>query len=172
MTERIPPLTDKDIADECRLRAELAEVVSVIRRGTFDRVRDEDRLRYLNLLRSQKGRGLRTEVADDAVHLDALWHLLPPYVGQTMRLYRGDSLLDVDNGGIGLCWTSDRIVAEDFAFAWNSDRPRGGVLLETPAPVEAIISGPVRDGVCDWEQEYVVDRRRLEVVRHLKYFKE
>jgi hypothetical protein len=48
----------------------------------------------------------------------------------------------------------------------------GGVLIETSAPTDAIISRAATTGVCGWEFEYVVDRRRLGEIRQLIRFPE
>jgi hypothetical protein len=110
---------------------------------------------------------IRREVADDIVLLDALRRLLPPYQGPALVLYRGETWREFSVQSYGMCWTSSRECAETFACALNAEYPDGGVLIETFAPTDAIISQAPTSGVCGWERQYVVDRRRLNEVRQL-----
>jgi hypothetical protein len=110
---------------------------------------------------------IRWEVADDIVLLDALRRLLPPYQGPALVLHRGETWREFSVQSYGMCWTSSRESAETFARAWNAEYPDGGVLIETAAPTDAIIAQAPTSGVCDWEQQYVVDRRRLNEVHQL-----
>jgi len=118
----------------------------------------------------EKGHHLRREVGDDFILIDALKRVLPVYIGQAVRLYRGEAEKEFSTGNIGLSWTSDKSSAEIFAGGWNCLEPSGGVLIEAIAPIEAIIAGPIIDGVTGWECEYVVDRRRLGNIKALKLF--
>jgi hypothetical protein len=116
------------------------------------------------------GHHIRREVADDVVLLDALRRLLPAYEGPAVRLYRGEPWKDFSVRHHGMCWSADQDAAAVYARGLNAMEEGGGVLIETLAPVDAIISKATTTGVCGWEFEYVIDRRRLNEVRQLARF--
>jgi len=118
------------------------------------------------------GHHIRREVAHDVVLLDALRRLLPAYDGPKVRLYRGEPWKDFSVQHHGICWSSDRQAATIYARGLNAMPGGGGVLIETIAPTDAIISQAATTGVCGWEFEYVVDRRRLEEIHVLAKFPE
>jgi hypothetical protein len=118
------------------------------------------------------GHHIRREVADDVVLLDALRRLLPAYDGLNVRLFRGEPWKDYSVQRHGICWSSDRAAAEVYARGLNAMAEGGGVLIETVALADAIISRAATTGVCGWEFEYVVDRRRLAEIRSLERFPE
>jgi hypothetical protein len=118
------------------------------------------------------GHHIRREVADDVVLLDALRRLLPAYDGPSACLFRGEPWKDYSVQRHGICWSSDREAAEIYARGLNAMAGGGGVLIETTAPADAIISRAATTGVCGWEFEYVVDRRRLGEIRQLACFPE
>jgi hypothetical protein len=118
------------------------------------------------------GHHIRREVADDIVLLDALRRLLPTYDGPTVRLYRGEPWKDFSVQRHGICWSSDQQAATIYARGLNAMPGGGGVLIETIAATDAVISQAATTGVCGWEFEYVVDRRRLEEIRVLAKFPE
>ena len=105
--------------------------------------------------------GIRQDVEDDELLLDAMARPLPAYDGPDMKLYRGEVRSSHDDGTHGWAWTSNPEVAKSYAgFAQRA--PSGGVFLAVQAPAEAIFCAPAlfehpRDG----EDEYMVDRRVL-----------
>jgi hypothetical protein len=101
------------------------------------------------------GHHIRHEVADDVVVLDALRRLLPAYDGPSVCLFRGEPWKDYSVQHHGICWSSDREAAELYARGLNAMTGRGGVLIETSGPADAIISRAERTGVCGWEFEYM-----------------
>jgi hypothetical protein len=121
---------------------------------------------------TESGHHIRREVADDIVLLDALRCLLPGYAGPSIQLFRGETWNDFSYQTYGMCWTSSREVGEGFARGWNAANPGGGVLIETLAPPSAILAKSSTTGVCGWESEYIVDRRRLNDIHQLARFPE
>jgi hypothetical protein len=116
------------------------------------------------------GHHIRREVADDTVLLDALRRLLPAYDGPMVRLYRGEPWKDFSVQRHGISWSGDQQAATIYARGLNAMPGGGGVLIETIAPTDAIISQAATIGVCGWEFEYVVDRRRLAEINVLDKF--
>jgi hypothetical protein len=110
------------------------------------------------------GDGFRSEVNDDLLLMDLLRVVLPKYEGRAIRLYRGDSFGNRRCRTYGLSWSSDREVARSFADGMWCTSKGGSCLLETVAPSAAIICAPGRIDNSYGEDEYIVDRRRLERV--------
>jgi hypothetical protein len=117
-----------------------------------------------------KGHHIRHHVGDDNLLLDALYLLLPCYEGPGLTLYRGESFSRWQHGAYGSAWSTKIDVARMFARGLNAMYPRGGVLLSTDAPANAIITGPSAHSVWLQEYEYVVDRRKLREVTLLACF--
>jgi hypothetical protein len=99
--------------------------------------------------------------------------LFPPYRGPAIPLFRGTSGDEARKRKLyGISWTSDADTARSFAKQYEDSV--GGVVLETVAPLEAVISAPGLDGpyyedengkrMYD-ESEYLVDGRRLPRVK-------
>lgn len=63
-------------------------------------------------------------------------------------------------GRIGTAWSEKESVAKMFACGLNAEG-KGGLILETVAPVDAIIAGPSAHSKYLGECEYTLDRRRL-----------
>jgi hypothetical protein len=97
--------------------------------------------------------------------------LLPHYIGLApLTLYRGDSLWNRWWRTYGLAWTTELEVARAFALGlWRSSQG-GSVLLKTTASGQAIISAPAHSEDRYGEQEYLLDRRRLERVEVVERF--
>jgi hypothetical protein len=70
----------------------------------------------------------------------------------------------------GFAWTASREVAWRFANGMYRMYEGGTVLMETQAPVDAIISSPTHHGDAYGEAEYLVDRRHLKGVRVLERY--
>jgi hypothetical protein len=108
---------------------------------------------------------------DSHAFLDAMHVLFPPYHGPAMRLFRG-AFADEPRKRkfFGVSWTSDIETAHRFAKRWE-DGSVGGVVLETIASPEAIISRPGLEILTENgermydESEYLVDGRRLASVK-------
>jgi hypothetical protein len=118
------------------------------------------------------GDHIRSEVDNDLVLIKALWKLLPPYRGPSLRLYRGESMFNRRRRTYGLSWTSKVVIATDFARGVYQTSDGGSVLLQTDAPTAAIICAPrfhtrqINYG----EFEYLVDRRKLTAVTVVERF--
>lgn len=102
---------------------------------------------------------------------DGLRVLLPKYKGRAMLLYRGESAHNRARRTYGLSWTACADVARSFSLSELTRTSDGGsVLLETLAPAEAIICAPALLDDRYAEKEYIVDRRRLKVVKVIDRF--
>jgi hypothetical protein len=55
----------------------------------------------------ESGDHIRCEIGDDPVLIDGLRALLPPYVGDPVRLYRGDSAWNRRRRTYGVSWTTN-----------------------------------------------------------------
>jgi hypothetical protein len=131
---------------------------------------DDFRFRFLNVW-VVSGDHLRSEVGDDLLLINALWSLLPRYIGPApLTLYRGDGLWNRRRRTYGLAWTTDLEVARAYALGcWRSSEG-GSVLLKTTASAQAIICAPAHGDNRYEEQEYLLDRRRLERVEVIERF--
>ncbi|WP_157959875.1 hypothetical protein [Devosia submarina] len=107
------------------------------------------------------GDTMRSQVASDLILIGGLRTLLPPYQGEPVQLFRGETAGNRQRRTYGMSWSAQRSVAESYASV-RADRNDGGmVVLGTFAPTEAIISAPglIVPGIN--EGEYIVDRRKL-----------
>jgi hypothetical protein len=104
----------------------------------------------------ESGHRIREQLLDDRLLVRLLRHLLPPYKGPTIKLFRGENIQRLNVGKVGMAWSSDIKVARMFGQGWNSV-PDGGVLLCAEFEPVAIISGPV--GHTGWlgEDQFTVD---------------
>ncbi|WP_316203939.1 hypothetical protein [Bradyrhizobium sp. SZCCHNS3051] len=132
-------------------------------------ITDQARQAFLPIW-TESGHHIRREVGDDVILLDALWKLLPAYQGPAVQLFRGEPWPDFVAQQHGICWSSDPEAAEVYARGLNAMYDGGGVLIETLAPIEAIISRGATGGVNGWEAEYLIDRRYLPEIRQLRRF--
>jgi hypothetical protein len=131
---------------------------------------DDFRLRFLKLW-VENGDDLRSEVSDDLVLIKALWSLLPRYIGPApLTLYRGDTLWNRRRRTYGLAWTTELEIAHAYARGLCRSSQGGSVLLKTTASAQAIISAPAQGEDRYGEQEYLLDRRRLERVEVIERF--
>jgi hypothetical protein len=119
----------------------------------------------------EQGDHIRSEVDDDIVLNKALWSLLPPYIGPApLTLYQGETLWNRRRRTYGQAWTTDVKVARNAALGPFRSFEGGSVLLKTIASRQAIISAPAHGEDRYGEQEYLVDRRRLERVEVVERF--
>jgi hypothetical protein len=111
----------------------------------------------------------RDVVGDDTVLIDALWVLMPPYVGGARRLYRGEIASNLRDRTYGMSWTGKLDIASGFAEGARI-APGGSAVISCVAPPDAIISALASDD--SGESEYLVDRRRLRRIRVIKRYPE
>lgn len=108
---------------------------------------------------------------DDDLLLPMLWVWLPRYQGPGLTLYRGENVDRFEAGRIGTAWSNKAETADMFAQGLNAIG-KGGVILRTVAPTEAIIAGPSIHSA-QWldESEFTIDTRKLGVIESVARFK-
>lgn len=115
------------------------------------------------------GHRVREKVDDDRLLVGALRQLLPKFAGGgTSRgkvLYRGENRDRYQEGRIGLCWTTNRTVAEMLGSGLNAMIGQGGVLLQAYAPSLAVLAGPNAHSQWLGEEEHLVDPRLIKDVQ-------
>jgi hypothetical protein len=116
------------------------------------------------------GDTLRAAVSNDLVLADALRHLLPPYCGPALRLYRGENFHNRRRRSYGFSWTSDEEVADGHAQSFHQTCEGGSVVLSAMVPAEAVICAPHLLQNRYAEDEYVVDRRLLSDVKVIRRY--
>lgn len=113
---------------------------------------------------------IRELVEDDELMTDLAWAWLPRYQGPSMQLYRGENIDRFEAGKIGSAWSDQETTAERFARSQNNEG-KGGVILRTNAPAEAIIARPSdHSDNCLHEHEFTVDTRLLGEIEQLQHF--
>jgi hypothetical protein len=110
------------------------------------------------------GYRFRQSVRDLRVVIAAFRHLLPPYSGPSLHLYRGELASKHEARDYGFSWTTSVKVARMFTDRRIAVDNEPGILLETVAPVEAIISGPAPTSP-NREDEHIVDPGELKGIR-------
>ncbi|MBX3492129.1 MAG: hypothetical protein KF899_04160 [Parvibaculum sp.] len=123
---------------------------------------------------TSSGDSLRSMVNDDRVLARGLRVLLPSYTGPAVRLWRGELAANARYRRYGASWTASRDIAEAFAQSEIRRQSRGGtVVLETLAPPDAILCARTLhpDHLESNEQEFIVDRWKLDKVRIVARFK-
>lgn len=116
------------------------------------------------------GAKVRQQVRDDSLLIQTLRRWLPKYDGGGLVLYRGESAERAEKQRYGLCWTPKIEVATMFASGLNSMPVGGGVLLQTYASRDAIVSGPSYHSKYLGEFEHTVDPTLLSDVQILSRF--
>lgn len=134
------------------------------------RGRKPDRRKTQTLLSLWNTRGLWSlprALGDDlATFTDAVRYFAPPYSGDALTLYRGQSRERYERGVFGIAWTGRLVIAEQFA----RNRSTSGVVLRLRASSDLIIAkvanfistpktNPARK--LEFEDEYLVDPRDL-----------
>jgi hypothetical protein len=99
---------------------------------------------------------MREQIADDRLLVRLLRHLLPPYSGESLTLYRGENLTRWERGSVGLAWTETIDVARMFGRGLNAANS-GGVLLRGTFDPTAIISSTDAHSSYLGEAEVTVD---------------
>jgi hypothetical protein len=118
-----------------------------------------------------QGDRLSREAGDDLALVRALRVVLPPYEGPGLRLWRGELALNQRHGTYGLSWTSHRQRAQAFAYGHRDEAVGGMVLIEAKVGPNAIIAALALPGPTKGELEYLVDRRQLNDVRAVEWFR-
>jgi len=102
----------------------------------------------------------------DLILVDAFKHLVPPYRGPALKLYRGELHSRHLERVYGISWTPKLSVATMFA-----DRRRDieglGVKLEIEATPDMIAASPGEHTSWLGEEEYVIDPRLIRAVQVL-----
>jgi hypothetical protein len=106
----------------------------------------------------------------DLILVDALRHIMPPYSGPDMKLYRGELAARHEQHVCGTEWTSSVDVAEMFARRRVIGSEGDAVLLEIDAAAQAIIAAPNAHSHRLQEHGYLVDPRLIGDVRVLKRY--
>lgn len=102
------------------------------------------------------GHRIREQVADDRVLVSLLRHMLPPYQGAALTLFRGENQERWRAGQIGFAWTANVDVARTFGRGLNAVRS-GGVLLKGRFEPKTIIAGPNSHSSYLGEGQYTID---------------
>jgi hypothetical protein len=117
---------------------------------------DPDAKRQFDLYWIEAGHHIREQVGDDRLLVQLLRHLLPPYDGAAVLLFRGENHDRWTRGAVGLGWTKDLEVARMFGRGVNAVHS-GGVLLRAHFEPGAIISGPNWHSNHLGESQFTVD---------------
>lgn len=117
----------------------------------------------------EAGHHIREQIADDRVLVRLLRHLLAPYDGQALQLFRGENRGRWERGSIGLAWTSSIEKAELFGGGLNAFR-YGGVLLKAFVQPSVIISAPNSHSNYLGESQFTVDPFSLPQISVVRFF--
>jgi hypothetical protein len=112
----------------------------------------------LHIARSLKG---------DLILVDAFKHLLPPYDGPALKLYRGELHSRHVERTYGFSWTPNVSVATMFASRRQSTGEGHAVTLEIDATPAMIAVPPGEHTSWLGEDEYIIDPRLIQTVRVL-----
>ena len=104
----------------------------------------------------EAGHHIRKQISDDLFLVQLLRHMLKPYEGCAVTLFRGESIERWEAGDLGFAWTSHIDVARMFGRGLNSI-PTGGVLLKGHFDAKSIISGPNTHSRYLGEEQYTID---------------
>lgn len=104
----------------------------------------------------EAGHRVREQIGDDRILVRLLRHMLAPYTGGAVTLFRGESLERWQAGKLGLAWTPNSEMASMFARGLNSV-PFGGVLLKGRFEPGVIICGPSAHSEYLGEEQYTID---------------
>jgi hypothetical protein len=117
----------------------------------------------------EAGHHIREQIGDDRLLISLLRHLLPPYEGKAIELFRGENCERWKNGAIGLAWSSRSETAKMFGSGLNAVGS-GGVLLKAQFEPEAIISGPNAHSNYLGESQYTVDPFAVSTISAMEFF--
>lgn len=99
--------------------------------------------------------------------IDAIRYFAPPYSGQGLTLYRGQSVSRHDNRVYGISWTSEYKIAVEFSRL----RDTPGIVLRvdaTPEMIAVYVPDYISAGRTKEEDEYLVDPRLIREISHCR----
>ena len=117
----------------------------------------------------EAGHHIREQVGDDRRLVCLLRHLLPPYTGDAIELFRGENMDRWQSGAIGLAWSESAETARMFGSGLNAVRS-GGVLLKARFEPEAIICGPNAHSNWLGENQFTVDPYAITTISVMELF--
>ena len=117
----------------------------------------------------EAGHRIREQLGDDQALAHLLRHVLLPYEGIAVMLYRGENLARWEDRSVGFAWTSNVEVARMFGRGLNAISS-GGVLLEGSFPPEAIISGPNDHSLWLGEEQFTIDPFHETILHPIEFF--
>ena len=109
---------------------------------------------------TEAGHHIREQIGDDVTLVSLLRLIVPPYVGLSRTLYRGENLDRWTARRIGLCWSENVEVARMFGRGLNA-MGNGGILLQCRTTNGAIIAGPSEHSQYLGESEYTLDPPKI-----------
>lgn len=104
----------------------------------------------------EAGHHIREQIGNDRLLVCLLRHLLPPYEGEAIELFRGENRDRWKCGAIGLAWSANADTARMFGSGLNAVGS-GGVLLKAQFEPKAIIGGPNAHSKYLGESQFTVD---------------
>lgn len=103
---------------------------------------------------------------DLCLFTDAIRYFAPPYIGDLLTLYRGQSLTRHENGVYGIAWTSRYDMAENFSRLRDTpgivvkvDASHDMIVAHVPDYISTRKTAPVN--LLEYEDEYLLDPRKL-----------
>lgn len=117
----------------------------------------------------EAGHHMREQIGDDRLLVCLLRHLLPPYEGEAIELFRGENRDRWKSGAIGLAWSANAETARMFGSGLNAVSS-GGVLLKAHFEPEAVISGPNAHSKYLGESQFTVDPLAVTTISATEFF--
>ncbi|MGH9561523.1 MAG: hypothetical protein ACRD3S_08715 [Terracidiphilus sp.] len=97
---------------------------------------------------------------------DAIRYFAPPYTGDALTLYRGQSRIRHESGIYGIAWTSRYEIAEQFSRLRDTpgivvkvDASRDMIVAHVPGYISTRKTDPANE--LEYEDEYLLDPRKL-----------
>lgn len=117
----------------------------------------------------EAGHHIREQIGDDRLLICLLRHLLPPYEGEAIELFRGENRDRWKCGVIGMAWSADAETARMFGRGLNAVGS-GGVLLKAHFEPKAIISGPNAHSKYLGESQFTVNPLAVTTMSATEFF--
>jgi len=117
----------------------------------------------------EAGHHIRDQIGDDRLLVCLLRHLLPPYEGKVIELFRGENRDRWKIGAIGLAWSASAETARMFGSGLNAVGS-GGVLLKARFEPEAVINGPNAHSKYLVESQFTVDPFAVTMISATEFF--